>query len=53
MADDKRNRGDQPQGGNQDSDRQRQKDRKPGGGSMDSPDSGNRSRTNEDKEQQE
>ena len=37
MADDKRNRGDQPQGGNQDSDRQRQKDRKPGGGSMDTP----------------
>jgi len=53
MADDKRNRGDQPQGGNQDSDRQRQKDRKPGGGNMDSPDSGNRSRTNEDKEPQE
>ena len=54
MADDKRNRGDQPQGGNQDRDRQRQKDRKPGGGSMDSPDSGgDRTRKDEDTEQQE
>ncbi len=53
MADDKRNRGDQPQGGNQDRDRQRQKDRKPGGGSMDSPDSGDRTRRDEDTEQQE
>ena len=53
MADDKRNRGDQPQGGNQDRDRQRQKDRKPGGGSMESPESGNRSRREEDTESQE
>jgi len=54
MADDKRNRGDQQQGGNQDRDRQRQqKDRKPSGGSMESPDSGGRSRRDEDPEQQE
>jgi hypothetical protein len=55
MADDKRNRGDQPQGGNQDRDRQQrqQKDRKPGGGSMESPESGNRTRRDEDTEQQE
>ena len=53
MADDKRNRGDQPQGGTQDRDRQRQKDRKPGGGSMDTPDSGDRTRRDEDTEQQE
>jgi len=52
MADDKRNRGDQPQGGNQDSDRQRQKDRKPGGGNMDSPESGNRTRKDETPEQE-
>ena len=52
MADDKRDRGDQPQGGNQDRDRQRQKDRKPGGGSMDSPDSGNRTRKDEQPEQE-
>jgi hypothetical protein len=38
MADDKRNRGDEQQGGNQDRDRQRQqRDRKPGGGSMETP----------------
>jgi hypothetical protein len=37
MADDKRNRGDEQQGGNQDRDRQRQqRDRKPGG-SMENP----------------
>ena len=52
MADDKRNRGDQQQGGNQDRDRQRQKDRKPSGG-MESPDSGGRTRRDEDPEQQE
>ena len=53
MADDKRNRGDQQQGGTQGTpDRQRNKDRKPGSGSMESPESG-RTRTEEDEEQQE
>ncbi|HEY3518284.1 MAG TPA: hypothetical protein VGL98_14645 [Gammaproteobacteria bacterium] len=52
MADDKRNRGDQQQGGNQDRDRQRQKDRKPGG-SMDSPAGGGRTRPEDDPEPQE
>ena len=52
MADDKRDRGDQPQGGNQDRDRQRQKDRKPGSGSMDSPDSSNRTRKDEEPKQE-
>ena len=53
MADDKRDRGNQQQGGNQDRDRQRQKDRKPSGGSMESPDSGGRTRRDEDPEQPE
>jgi hypothetical protein len=40
MADDKRNRGDQPQGDNQGPDRQRSRDRnKPGSGSIESPES--------------
>lgn len=38
MADDKRNR-EQPSGGDQKQDRQRNRDRKPGGGSMESPES--------------
>ena len=56
MADDKRNRTDQPQGGDQNSDRQRQKDRRPGaggsGGSMESPDRGDQNRTERDQEQE-
>jgi len=53
MADDKRNRGDEQQGGNQDRDRQRQqKDRKPGGGSMESPGSTDQPRRDEDLEQE-
>ena len=55
MADDKRNRGDQPQGGNQEGDRQRQRDPKPGGtggGSIDNPDSSGGSRRQEDQEQE-
>ena len=52
MADDKRNRGDQQQGGTQGTDRQRDKDRKPGGGSMESPGS-TRTQKKEDEEQQE
>lgn len=52
MADDKRNRGDQPQSGNQDRDRQRQRDRKPSGGSMESPEGGNRTRKDENTEQE-
>ena len=53
MADDKRKRGDQQQGGPPQGspDRQRNKDRKPGTG-MESPDSG-RTPTEEDDEQQE
>jgi hypothetical protein len=49
MADDKRNR-DQQQGGNESStDRQRNKDRKPGSGSMESPEStGTRRKENEE-----
>jgi len=53
MADDKRNRGDQQQGGNQDKDRQRQqRDRKPSGGSMESPESGGRTRREDETEQE-
>lgn len=52
MADDKRDRGDQPQGGDQDRDRQRQKDRKPGGGGTDSPDSSNRTRKDDEPAQE-
>jgi hypothetical protein len=52
MADDKRNRGDQQQGGNQGSpDRPRGKDRKPGSGTMESPE--DRARREEEEEQQE
>ncbi|HUQ53325.1 MAG TPA: hypothetical protein VM692_13950 [Gammaproteobacteria bacterium] len=52
MAEDKRNRGDQQQGGNQSQDRQRgNKDRKPGG-SMESPDS-SRTPQQDDEEQAE
>jgi hypothetical protein len=55
MADDKRNRGDQQQGGDQDRDRQRQqRDRRPGtGGGMESPDSTGTTRKEEDQERQE
>ena len=53
MADDKRNRGDQQQDGTQGTpDRKRNKDRKPGSGSIESPESG-RSPAEEDDEQQE
>ena len=49
--DDKRNRGDQQQGGNQDRDRQRpQRDRKPG---MENPDNTGTNPKPEDQEQQE
>ena len=37
MPDNKRNRGDQPQGENQGQDRQRSRDRKPGSGGIESP----------------
>ena len=54
MAEDKRNRGDQQQGGNQSTDRQRgNRDRKPGGGSMESPDSGSRTPKQDEEDQQE
>ena len=54
MADDKRNRGDQQQGGNQDRDRQRQqKDRRPGSGGMESPDSSDSPRKEDDQKEQE
>ena len=53
MADDKRDRGDQQQGGDQDRGRQRQKDRKPSGGSMESPESGGPTRKDDDTEPQE
>jgi hypothetical protein len=49
MADDKRNRPEQPQSGNQGQDRQ--KDRKPGG-SMESPDSDRQRREDEDESQE-
>ena len=49
MADDKRNRGDQQHGGNQGPDRQRNRDRKPGSGSMESP--GEPRRAAEDEEE--
>jgi hypothetical protein len=53
MADDKRNRGDQqPTGGDQGTDRQRNKDRKPGSGSMESPES-TRTRREDEQEPQE
>jgi hypothetical protein len=52
MADDKRNRGDQQQGGNEGTDRQRQRDRKPGGGSMESPESTPTRREDEPEQQQ-
>jgi len=52
MADDKRNRGDQPQGDNQGQDRQRSRDRKPGSGSIESPESPP-TRREEEKEPQE
>jgi hypothetical protein len=39
MADDKRNRPDQQQQGDKQPNRQRDKERRPGGGSIDSPDS--------------
>lgn len=55
MADDKRNRPDQQQGGNQGPDRQRggTKDRKPGsGGGMEAPGSG-RARRDDEEEPQE
>jgi hypothetical protein len=48
MPDDKRNRPDQPQGGDQD--RDRQKERKPGGGTMEPPE--NRPRREENEEQE-
>ena len=53
MPDDKRNRGDEQQGGNQDRDRQRQqRDRKPGGGgSMETPGS-EKPRRDEEPEQE-
>ena len=49
MADDKRNRRDQPQGGNQGPDRDR-KDRKPGG--IESPGSGRARREDEEEPQE-
>jgi hypothetical protein len=54
MADDKRNRGDEQQGGNQDRDRQRQqRDRKPGGGgSMETPGSSDQPRKDDELEQE-
>jgi len=53
MADDKRNRGDQqPPAGDQGPDRQRNRDRKPGGGSIESPES-TRPRREDEQEPQE
>jgi hypothetical protein len=52
MAEDKRNRGDQQQGGNQSQDRQRgNRDRKPGGGSMEQPGSDNPRRDQEEQQE--
>ena len=50
MAEDKRNRGDQPQGGNQGPDRERRKEPKPGG--TESPGSGRARRDDEDEPQE-
>ena len=52
MPDDKRNRPDQQPGGDQGPDRQRNRDRKPGGGSMESPES-TRTRREDEQEPQE
>jgi hypothetical protein len=51
MADDKRNRPDQPQGGNQGPDRDR-KDREPGGSGTEAPGSGRARREDEEESQE-
>ena len=51
MAEDKRNRGDQPPGGNEGQDRDRRRERKPGG-NMETPGSG-RNPNQDEQEQQE
>lgn len=53
MAEDKRKRGDPQQGGNQGTDRQRgDRERKPGGGNMESPDSGRTPRQDDEDKQE-
>jgi hypothetical protein len=51
MPDDKRNRPDEQQGGNQGPDRQR-RDRKPGSGTMEPPEQPGRSRREEEEQQE-
>jgi hypothetical protein len=51
MADDKRNRPDQQQGDNQPN-RQRDKERRPGGGNIESPDNSQRPRKDDESEPQ-
>ena len=52
MAEDKRNRGDQPPGGNEGQDRDRRRDRKPGGGNMETPGSGRNPKQDEQEQQE-